>query len=183
MKKFDFYLQSQRIKEASKFIEGGSTVADVGCRDGALFKSLGDKLRYGFGFDPYLDSPFEADRYLLKPSVFSVGSVPSESLDCITMLAVLEHLDTASIREIVEAAGDSLKFGGRIVITVPDAKVDLILYLLEKLRIIDGQSLEEHHGYDVKQTRSIFEKSGLFRLSVHKRFQLGLNNLFVFEKC
>jgi len=41
-------------------------------------------------------------------------------------------------------------------------------------------SLEEHHGYEVRRTAEIFCPPH-FRLVCHRPFQLGLNNLFVFE--
>ncbi len=53
--------------------------------------------------------------------------------------------------------------------------------LLKRLRLIDGMSLEEHHGYDVGETTAIFGEPD-FRLVRHRKFQLGLNNLFIFER-
>lgn len=182
VKQFDIYLQKQRIKKASEYIPTSAVVADVGCRDGALFEFLGDRLGFGYGFDPYLDHVVEGRNYVLEPSYFELGKVSPLSLDCVSMLAVLEHLEGPAIESVLEASAFALKSRGRIVITVPDAKVDYILNVLEFLRIIEGQSLEEHHGYDARLTRRIFEKGGVFELLVHKRFQFGLNNLFVFEK-
>jgi hypothetical protein len=42
-------------------------------------------------------------------------------------------------------------------------------------------SLEEHHGYEVGQTGEIFSKPE-FELVIHREFQVGLNNLFVFRR-
>ncbi len=42
-------------------------------------------------------------------------------------------------------------------------------------------ALEEHHGFDPGKVIPLFESVG-FRLAVHKTFQLGLNNVFVFTK-
>ncbi len=182
VKKFDIYLQTQRMKRASAYIPRNSIVADVGCRDGSLFEYLGDALGFGYGFDPYLDTVIEAERYVLNPCAFVPEKVSPDSLDCVTMLAVLEHLDAAAIDDVFKASVRALRTNGRIVITVPDARVDYILNALERFGIIEGQSLEEHHGYDVGLTRQIFERDGLFGLVAHKRFQFGLNNLFVFKK-
>ena len=42
-------------------------------------------------------------------------------------------------------------------------------------------ALEEHHGFTPSEVKPLFESAG-FRLAIHKKFQLGLNNLFVFTK-
>ena len=42
-------------------------------------------------------------------------------------------------------------------------------------------SLEEHHGYDVRETTTVFPPPE-FQLVKHQCFQLGLNNLFVFRR-
>ena len=68
-----------------------------------------------------------------------------------------------------------------MIITVPSPFVDQILKVLTTLRLVHGMSVEEHHGYDIKQTAQIFSAPN-FRLLSHERFQLGLNNLFVFER-
>jgi len=95
------------------------------------------------------------------------------------MLAVLEHVPDAAV--LARECARLLAPGGRVVITVPDARVDRILDVLHRLRLIHGMSLEEHHGYDVGQTRPVFEGAGL-KAAAWRRFELGLNNLFVFEK-
>jgi len=97
------------------------------------------------------------------------------------MLAVLEHFPPAQYGELRRGCVKFLKPGGRLIITVPSPAVDHILSMLKFLRLIDGMSLEEHHGYDVNQTPAIFPAED-FRLLKRATFQLGLNNLFVFER-
>ncbi len=48
------------------------------------------------------------------------------------------------------------------------------------LRLADGMAVEEHDGFDVERTRSLFETAKL-PLYRERRFQLGLNRLYVFE--
>ena len=54
-----------------------------------------------------------------------------------------------------------------------------MLKWLKAFRVLDGMSLEEHHGYNVEQTPRIFANPA-FALRHHETFQFGLNNLFVF---
>jgi len=94
---------------------------------------------------------------------------------------VLEHFPAAAYLDLASGCARFLKPGGHLVITVPSSLVDRILEVLKFLRLIDGMSLEEHHGFDAGQTPAIFPAAD-FRLIRRKRFQLGLNNLFVFQR-
>ncbi len=68
-----------------------------------------------------------------------------------------------------------------MIITVPAGFVDVIVHLLCKVRLADGMSLDEHHGYDPRTTPEVFGRHG-FVLENWRRFQLGLNHLFVLLK-
>jgi hypothetical protein len=101
--------------------------------------------------------------------------------DAITMLAVLEHVKPEQQSQLAKHCARFLKPEGCLIITVPSPKVDRILSLLKLLRLINGMSLEQHYGFDASQTPSIFAVDGL-TLVKSAKFQLGLNNLFVFKK-
>jgi hypothetical protein len=95
------------------------------------------------------------------------------------MLATLEH-----IRDKDSLAGECFRLlrpDGRVIITVPSHLVDAIVHVLCVLRLADGMSLEEHHGYNPGQTPEIFARHG-FVLEFRRRFQLGLNHLYVLRK-
>ncbi len=53
--------------------------------------------------------------------------------------------------------------------------------ILKKIRLIDGMSLEEHEHFNVSDTVGIFEAAS-FQVRRWSRFQMGLNNLFIFQK-
>lgn len=182
MTSVDNALQRWRIAKAAQHIAPGARVLDIGSGDGALFKKLGGKLGSGLGVDPTLKVDKDLGCVQLKAGPFP-EAIPaaSEPFDVITMLAVLEHFPDGAYAGLGVNCARFLKPKGRLVITVPSPLVDHILVVLKWFRLIDGMSIEEHHGYDTKRTRTVFHPH--FRLIRHQRFQLGLNNLFVFEKA
>ena len=177
MTAFDSFLQKQRVRMAARFLAPGARVLDLGCGDGALFRQL--TWISGIGIDPTLAHSFDLPNASVMAGRFP-DDVPAErGFDAVTLLAVLEHLPVEVQRRLDEACARVLKPEGRVILTVPSAKTDLVLAVLKKFRLVHGMALEEHYGYDVRKTPELF---GSFRMVAHERFQLGFNNLFVFEK-
>jgi len=181
MKSIDRLLQRWRIAKARRFIKRGARILDLGSADGALFRQLKISGAQGMGIDPTLKSDATVDGVPLVAGFFPKNMPAVEPFDVITMLAVLEHFPSAQYEELRRGCVKFLKPGGRLVITVPSPAVDQVLSVLKFFRLIDGMSLEEHHGYEVNRTTDIFPKEN-FRLLKRATFQLGLNNLFVFER-
>lgn len=181
MKHVDRWLQNWRISQASRWLPDQLRLIDIGAYHGETFEALGVKLTEGFGVEPLLDSKIEAPSYVIEPGYFPDVRPSKGNWDAITMLAVLEHIPDEQQIAIVDGCYDLLRPGGRVIITVPAHAVDHILTALKFCRLIDGMSLEEHHGFEPADTKRIFN-SPRFRLMHHSRFQLGLNHLFVFEK-
>jgi len=151
---------------------------DVGCGDGELLRQLG---RNGVGIDPRLAKPADVPGVKFVRGNFP-GDLPvAEPFDAITMLAVLEHVPESAQPAWPSACHRLLAANGRVVLTVPSPRVDVILAVLRFFRLADGTALEEHHGFDPGEVTPLFESAG-FSLVTHKTFQLGLNNLFVFTK-
>lgn len=153
---------------------------DVGCADGALFAMLAGRVVGGVGLDPELPDVPARDGVRLVRGEFP-RDAPLERFDAVTMLAVLEHLPPSSYDDVGRAVARSLVAGGRLILTVPEPAVDRIVDALRRVRLLDGMEIDEHHGFATTATRGIFERHGL-RLVAHRRFQLGLNNLYVFER-
>lgn len=182
MKFIDRFLRDWRIKMATPYIRAYNSVLDIGCYDKTLFEKLKSKpIVNSVGIDPLIDQTILNENYTLFSGNFPDDLSKDKTFDCITMLAVLEHIPKEEQEQLKDDCYDFLNPKGRIIITVPSPFVDHILWVLSKLRLIDGMSLDEHYGFKVEDVPLLFN-SEQFKLIKHKRFQLGLNNLFVFEK-
>jgi 2-polyprenyl-3-methyl-5-hydroxy-6-metoxy-1,4-benzoquinol methylase len=181
VKPLDRLLQRWRIAKAGRHIPPDSRVLDVGCHDGALFRQLGGRVRDGVGIDAELEKPVEFGRFRLLPGHFPEDLPANGPFDAITLLAVLEHVLPDRQAALAEACARNLRPGGLLVVTTPAPLVDRILDALAALRLIDGMSLEQHYGFEPGDTPGIFAGHG-FELVTDRRFQLGLNRLFVFRR-
>jgi 2-polyprenyl-3-methyl-5-hydroxy-6-metoxy-1,4-benzoquinol methylase len=181
MKFLDRVLQRWRIRKALPFIGPRSRLLDIGSSDGVLFEVAAARVAGGMGIDPTLKANCHAGSIPLIAGFFPKDMPAVEPFDVITMLAVLEHFPAEQYAQLTTGCVRYLKPGGFIIITVPSPFVDYILAALRSARLIDGMSLEEHHGYDVRETTQIFALPE-FQLVRQKKFQLGLNNLFVFQR-
>ena len=177
----DRLLQRWRISAARGYIPEGGRVLDVGCADGALFRSLDGLIASGIGIEPDLESAVDLGRFTLVPGTFPAAVPAGETFDAITMLAVMEHIPSDELISWPAECRSRLRSGGRVVITVPSAAADRILLPLQKARLIDGMSLDTHHGFSPDSVPELFSGAG-FELVARRRFEFGFNNLFVYER-
>ncbi len=183
MKALDKLLRAWRTRVALGVLPSRlRSVLDIGCgEDGYLLNRLDVADRNGL--DPLLvNESLQPGLRLIK------GRFPHDldrlgmrgPYDAILALAVFEHLDDESLSAARDTLPDLLHPGGRLIVTVPHPFVDHILDVLMLLGLIDGQATDEHHGYDPNRLLEL--ASNRMRLAVRRRFQLGLNNLYVFER-
>jgi SAM-dependent methyltransferase len=180
MRTGDYLIQAWRINTAARWIPSGSRVLDIGCHHGELFTKLGNRIAPSVGIDPLYTSIGDQRDHQFLPILFE-NTLPflDNSFDTIVLLATLEHIKnkTAVALESYRLLGK----GGRVIITIPSTLVDKILKVLISIHLVDGMSLEEHHGFEPSKLPDIFTQAG-FILITQCKFQFGLNNLFVFEK-
>ena len=175
----DRLLQRWRIDKAIRFVRPGDRLLDVGCHEGELIERVLGRVASATGVDPLVTAHAGGKVRVLRGTFPGEVDFPPASFDCITALAVLEHVpDPAGFARACAAA---LAPGGRVLLTVPHAAVDRLLDLLIALRLADGMAHEEHHGFDAASTPGLFGAAGL-ALARRERFQLGLNCLYVFAK-
>ncbi len=181
MKALDRLLQRWRIAKVGPYLKSGGRVLDSGCSRGELFHQFEGRIAEGVGIDDDLDARVETEHYQLIPGKFPEGLPEQEPFDVITMLAMLEHVPTKQQPVLAKACYEHLVPGRYLVITAPEALVDRILDVFMFLQLLDGMALEEHYGFEPRETPRIFTAQGL-TLVCAKKFQLGLNNVFVFQR-
>ena len=182
MNRLDRFIRARRIDQATRYVRPGSRVLDVGCHDGELFRVLGPSLREGLGLDPDLAGPLQGPAYSLVPGTFPEDlPATGAGFDAVCVLAVLEHVPAPARPRFASAIADALLPGGDAILTVPSPAVDHLLEALIRAGLLDGMEADQHHGFDVAEVEPLFEGAGLV-LELHRRFQLGLNNLYVFRK-
>jgi 2-polyprenyl-3-methyl-5-hydroxy-6-metoxy-1,4-benzoquinol methylase len=181
MKPLDRVLQQVRVRMVRPCIAPGARLLDVGCADGALYRAVGRLERY-VGVDPDAPASSPGAHVRFIRDVFPTSQLdPDEPFDVITATAVLEHIPRAAQGDFARACARHAVPGGRLAITVPAPIVDSILGALKRASLLDGMKEDEHYGFDPATTPLIFEPHG-FRLEQHKRFEVGLNHLFVFRR-
>ena len=182
MRALDRALQRWRFRVAMRHIPRGARVLDVGARGGELFEYLDGSIAPSVGIEPELSS----DHRLIGPHELIKGTFPDDvtggPFDCATLLAVVEHFDAGALPATGRALRSVLADDATVVVTVPSPLVDHILSALIRLRLLDGMDPEGHQGFSPKVLAPVWRDCGLC-LVEHRRFQLGLNNLFVFRCC
>jgi SAM-dependent methyltransferase len=175
-------LQNWRIRKAIPYIGKDHVVLDIGSADGALFKhsDVAKRVAGGVGIDPDA-TPVKTDKFRMVRGSFPDDLPADQQFGTITMLAVLEHIPTDHQPSVARSCFERTLPGGRLVITVPGPMVDRIIDALKTIRVLDGMSVEQHYGFDPNRTVPLFVDAG-YSLAAAKKFQLGLNHLYVFAK-
>lgn len=179
MKATDRLLQQWRIRQALPWVRPGSHVLDVGCADGELFRAAGGRITSGVGIDLLPPANWRGGSHVeRRVGAFPDALGPEESFDAIVMLAVVEHVEEPELKAWAGECARLLRPGGRVVITVPAPAVDRILHVGMALKLLDGMEAHQHHGFDPVLVPEVFTGPGLV-VETNRRFQFGLNNLFV----
>ena len=164
---------------ARPWVPAGSRVLDIGCHRGEFLKGLRGRIGPSVGMDPLAPAEEGPVCRLLSEPFRPPAPFGDASFDVLVLLATLEHIrDKPSL---ARECWRLLRPGGRVIVTVPSPRVDGVVALLRRLGLADGMSLEEHHGFDPLLTPGVF-RCHSFAPEHARRFQLGLNYLFVFRK-
>ncbi len=175
------WLARQRAATANRLLPAelrGGRILDIGCGTYPYFLSH-TSFKEKFAIDQL-------------PPADGVGGIQWHTLDlnnephlpfeegyfnAITMLAVAEHLNPASLVELLSEAHRTLKPGGRVVITTPAAWSDRLLKQMARLRLVSAEEIDEHvFAYTLPLLGWYFGRAGFDMDKVRfGYFELGLN--------
>jgi len=174
------YLRSVRIRKVINYIPKGILV-DMGCGNGEFLKKISNRIIKGIGFDD-IEATKKGKVELKKAKLHKKIPLGSNSVDCVTMLASLEHFEYPI--ELLMEASRILKKNRVLLITSPTPRAKKILeFLSYKLKILSPKQIRDHKNYFSKfQIKEILINRCKFTKVIAKTFQFGLNNLVIARK-
>ena len=180
--RIDRLIAKLRFRAAYPHIRKGSRVCDLGCGlEAAFLNYAAERIVFGAGVDDQLEEGVRSRWERVRTDLCTPLPFPAGHFDHVVMLAVLEHLTNPE--PVLREAQRLLVPGGSLIMTWPASTVDPILGVMRRLHLISGEMESDKHQkrIPVKKLREMLERIG-FHNFIHKRFELGLNNLVVATK-
>jgi 2-polyprenyl-3-methyl-5-hydroxy-6-metoxy-1,4-benzoquinol methylase len=176
-----------RNRKVSRYLKPGKSLLDIGCGHGYLLrmapcqKNIGiDELQcYEYSKDgegKIIESCVEEGFVVERKLHFE-----DHSFDYVTIIAVIEHLHYPD--EIIRECHRVLKRQGLLIMTTPFPIVEKILLFMDKGSYLFSYKKvkDAHIGYYNLESMNQLTRT-LFELVEYKKFQFGVNQLFVYTK-
>ena len=141
---------------------------EVGTRNGEFLEAFSDHGEASIGLDasliPCWTSTFALTRGYFPEAVEGLGR-----FDAIVMMSALHHTSSAQLSSWASTIAYLLEPGGRFIATVPSR------FVASALQGDDDSMADPQHALAAMTGAALF-------LKAHRRFQFGLNNLYVFQR-
>lgn len=171
---FEPVFQELRIRKVISHIPRGGVHVDLGCdQPQVLIDRIHDEMDKCIGIDIVVKPHRYANVEILQQNFVKTITLPSNSADIITILAVLEHLKHPE--EIIKECYRILKKGGVLLITVPSPSSRPILECFAVLGVVRKEMIEQHENYFTKQRLAQMCGRVGFKTVLVTSFELGLN--------
>jgi ubiquinone/menaquinone biosynthesis C-methylase UbiE len=169
-------LRRIRIKMIKKFIPKNCVLCDIGCGFNATFlQDISMHIKCGYGFDKKINN-YEFKNIIIK-NLEIIDNIPldTESVDCVTLLAVVEHLTDP--KKILRESYRILKKEGVLLLTTPSPKSKPLLEFLSfRLHIVSPAEIRDHkHYFSNEELQKLMENIGFHHVFV-SNFEFGLNS-------
>jgi SAM-dependent methyltransferase len=175
------FLARKRASTANRLIPAQlrtGRVLDIGCGSYPYFLSH-TSFKEKFAIDQLPPATESSEIRWHTLDLNSQPKLPFEDsyFDVVTMLAVAEHLNPASLEKLLAEAHRTLKPNGRVVITTPAAWSDGLLHLMARIGLVSAEEINEHvYAYTLPLLGWYFGRAGFQMVRVHfGYFELGLN--------
>ena len=137
-------------------------ILDIGCGSYPYFLShTSFKEKFAIDNLPLLSAPKDVKWH--KLDLNSEPSLPFEDvfLDVITLLAVIEHLDPASLVILFREVYRTLRSDGTLILTTPAAWSDGLLRMMARYNLVSEEEINEHtYAYTMPLLGWYFGKAG-----------------------
>jgi SAM-dependent methyltransferase len=176
-------LRHLRLHRILRCIPKNAILLDIGCGpEFVLLKALSPQLKQGFGLDFKVDPQHWHNLTIQQLVLDTQLPFADNSLDCVTMLAVLEHIEQE--QAIAQEIHRVLKPGGELILTVPSIWAKPVLeFLAFQLKWVNPLEILDHKRYYTRPhlQQLLVEKVG-FTTFTHRYFQLFMNNFCRVQK-
>lgn len=171
---FEPIFQELRIRKVLPYLKKGGVLVDIGCDQPQVFiDRVKDDMTLCIGIDAVVDAYTYENVRILHQTLRKKVTLPSNSADVVTMMAVLEHM--SSPIEIVQECFRILKKNGTLLITVPSPSSKPLLELFARLGLVRKEMIEQHENYFTQERlRMVMKNTGFRNIDVHS-FELGFN--------
>lgn len=175
------YLAQRRATTANRLIPTAlrtGRILDVGCGSFPYFLShTSFKEKFAVDQLPPAVEAREIQWHTLDLNATPALPFTPDYFDVVTMLAVAEHLNPASLEQLLKEAHRTLKPGGRVIITTPAAWSDGLLRWMARVGLVSAEEINEHvFAYTLPLLGWYFGRAGFAMRNVRfGYFELGLN--------
>ncbi|MFA5351494.1 MAG: class I SAM-dependent methyltransferase [Candidatus Omnitrophota bacterium] len=161
---FTWLTRELRTRKALAYIPHTEVHIDIGCgAEKYLLRKSPCRIRIG------LDQQ-------IGQRLLDTIEAKDNSVDCITMLAAIEHLEYPE--KIIKECHRIIKNDGKLIITTPKSSGKWLIKIYDPhYEITEGP---HQRYYDLNSMQGLLK--GLFRIKAYKTFMLGFNQLFVCTK-